>query len=183
MPSIHSDPYATPDLESGQSTTETGIATPTHTTFSVCQIEHSCSCSAKSPQTKDTPPYPNQMFAIRERTTGRYITLIEGQLRVLENVGDQGGWLWMCVEKQGWLGFRNPVSSTYMGHDRGGNYWAEYKHHLWQESFCVRRHPLGRYIMLSRKGDELRKVAIGADYKLIEAKKEDTLWDFIKASP
>ncbi|KAI1808788.1 hypothetical protein F4811DRAFT_498881 [Daldinia bambusicola] len=168
-----------PEFQSCYSASVTGMITPTHT-MSSSTIESPRTCSTPRTEAADTPPFPGQTFAIRERTTGRYITLIEGNIRVLENVGDQGGWHWVCVEKGGWLGFRNPVSSTYIGHDTRHNYWAEYKHHLGDESFCARKHPEGGYILLSRQDEELWKMSVSENFELSVTQKDGARWDFIK---
>ncbi|KAI0853080.1 hypothetical protein F5Y00DRAFT_225373 [Daldinia vernicosa] len=182
MSSAHSDLCSAPESEYCQSTLDIGMATPTHTMSSTDRVEHSCSCLIHKIETKDTPPFPDQTFAIRERNTGRYITLIEGKLRVRENVGDQGGWHWICVESQGWLGFRSPVSGTYLGHDGNESIWAEYKHHDGQEFFCARKHPQGGYVLLTSHEDVLRKITVSNDFKLIETTGDGTLWDFVKVS-
>ncbi|KAI1474674.1 hypothetical protein F4774DRAFT_321124 [Daldinia eschscholtzii] len=179
MSSAHFDPFTTSE---SRGSSATGMTTPTHTISSTNTMDNSCSCPIQRTELKDTPPFPGQTFAIRERNTGRYITLMEGNLLVLENVGNQGGWHWVCVENNGWLGFRNPVSSTHIGHDTNHKYWAEYKHHLSHESFCARKHPQGGYILLSRQGDALWKMAVDDCGRLVETEKDGTLWDFIRIS-
>ncbi|KAI1641694.1 uncharacterized protein F4817DRAFT_355064 [Daldinia loculata] len=182
MSTTHSDLCSAPESEYCQSTPDIGMVTPTHTMSSTDRMEHSCSCSIHKIEAKDTPPFPDQTFAIRERNTGRYITLVEGNLCVRENIGDQGGWHWICVETQGWLGFRSPVSATYMGHDTNKNIWAEHKHHKEHEYFCARKHPHGGYMLLKRHDDELWKITVSNDFRLIETTGDGTLWDFVKVS-
>ncbi|KAI1466271.1 uncharacterized protein F4812DRAFT_461241 [Daldinia caldariorum] len=168
-----------PESEPCYSSSVTGMITPIFK-MSSGNIESPCSCSAQRAGAADTPPFPGSTYAIRECNTGRYITLVEGELRALQNVGDQGGWHWVCIETNGWLGFRNPVSSTHIGHDTKHNYWAQYKHHLSHESFCARKHPDGGYVLLSRQDEELWKMSVGEDFGLVETKKDGARWEFIK---
>lgn len=139
--------------------------------------------SPTSPKDKhtETPPYAGSTYAIRDRKSGRLITLLNGSLQLENCTGEQGGWHWKCEEKQGWLGFRNPVSGTYMGHDTLGSFLAVVNHHKTHEYFCARRHPEGGYLLLMRQGDELRKMAIGEDgHALVMTTGEGARWDFEK---
>ncbi|XXH04107.1 hypothetical protein Hte_010518 [Hypoxylon texense] len=114
----------------------------------------------------DTPPYPGGTFAIRQRGTGRLITLVDGILRMEYCLGEQGGWHWICEETNGWLTFRSPVSGLYLGGVTTGQ-------------FCVRKHPEGGYVMLSRRDDELLRVHVGEDdYSLVRGNNMEMTWDF-----
>ncbi|KAI0383363.1 hypothetical protein F5Y04DRAFT_251136 [Hypomontagnella monticulosa] len=158
------------------------IDTPTYTMAADdASGRASPSCGTELACFREAIPHSGQTFAIRERNTGRFITLIEGSLQVKHNTGDQGGWHWVCTDFKGWLGFRSPVSGTYMGHDTQGNFWAKYSHHLGHESFCARKHPDGGYLLLMRHDDELWKMAISDDgCSLIETTGSGTQWDFVK---
>jgi hypothetical protein len=56
----------------------------------------------------DVVPRAGETFMIRDRLRGRVTTLEERNLRLKADVSRMGGWHWICVEKDGWLGFRNP---------------------------------------------------------------------------
>ncbi|KAI2606172.1 uncharacterized protein GGS25DRAFT_499859 [Hypoxylon fragiforme] len=170
-----------------------GIATPTRTPTPTALSRDSsarslCSRGSTSQRTvpssssaAETSPHAGQAFAIREHEGTRYITLMEGKLVVHENVGERGGWHWICAEAKGWFGFRSPVSATYIGHDANGNFWAVCNHHLAHESFCVRRHHEGGYVLLMPHEDTLMKMAISdSGPTLVETSGNGTRWDFIK---
>ncbi|RYP72108.1 hypothetical protein DL771_004439 [Monosporascus sp. 5C6A] len=130
----------------------------------------------------ETVPWPGNTFVIRERATGRAITLVDGKLRLKDwdYAGDRGTH-WVCERKDGWLGFRNPVSGTYIGHDDRGNFCANAKHHKQWEYFCAMRHPKGGYLLLTRSGDALWKVDVAKDgSKFYETAGEGTVWEFLK---
>ncbi|KAI1394472.1 uncharacterized protein F4822DRAFT_48506 [Hypoxylon trugodes] len=168
-------------LEIDNSSLASGITTPTRTMTIDDPTDARSSCEAQKYNVIEPAPYPGQTFIIREHNGNRLITLVEGEVRARENIGEQGGWHWVCVEQRGWLGFRNPVSSTYLGHDTQGAFWAKYKHHIIHESFCARRHPNGGYVLLMRHDDELQKMAIGDDgCTLVETTGDGTPWDFIR---
>lgn len=160
-----------------------GIDTPTDTTVMSDSTNHLHSPISQKAESMETPPYAGNTYAIRELKSGRLVTLINGNLRLENCTGEQGGWHWHCEEKQGWLGFRSPVSGTYMGHDTEGNFWANYGHHLGHEYFCARRHPNGGYVLLMRQEDELRKMTVDdSSCKLVMTTGEGTLWDFEKVN-
>ncbi|KAI1076903.1 hypothetical protein F5B20DRAFT_554196 [Whalleya microplaca] len=170
------------DLSAEKSSTYSTLAndlTPTHSMTSRDSLNSPQ--FATSPPHAETVPWPGQKFAIRSQTSGRVITLVEGELRMEDNLGEQGGWHWVCVEKNGWLGFRSPVSGTYMGHNGRGGFVAAVKHHKSYEYFCTRRHPDGGYLLLMKHGDDLWKMDVGEEgHDLIETKGDGTVWDFVK---
>src|ERR1700712_4541908 len=65
-------------------------------------------------------PWSGHIYIIRSAITGQVLTLLEGNL-VMAKPGGRGSIHWACVEKNGWLGFRNPVSGKFLGHDQVGN--------------------------------------------------------------
>ncbi|KAI1778458.1 hypothetical protein F4818DRAFT_301706 [Hypoxylon cercidicola] len=155
-------PFRAGSSFSSSSRSSIDVATPTGT------IDGSTLHSSTSQKLEhmETPPYPGNTYAIRDRNSGRLITLVNGMLRLENCVGEQGGWHWKCEEKQGWLGFRSPVAGWYMGHDCKGNFVACVSHHKPHEYFCARRHPQGGYFLLMKEagnGVELKKMAIGED--------------------
>lgn len=128
-------------------------------------------------------PQPGKTYVIYHRRTNKVITLVEGALE-LQSVADEkpgGGWYWTCVEKNGWLGFRNHVSGTYLGHDARGGFHAKVMHHKTHEYFCVRRDPRGGYTIFVKhgQGDELWRMSCDEDASsLVESKSEGEQWKF-----
>lgn len=176
------------DVESISTLTEDGIMTPTTETennFPEWKIPRASMATSLSDSERDfiqAVPQPDKTYKIHLHGTDLLITLEEGQLQLqrsnLEKPG--GGWFWTCVEKSGWLGFRNHVSGTYLGRDSKGGLQATRKHHKDWESFCVRHDPRGGYtILVKYYGDGLWKVALSADRKgLIETEDRGVQWDF-----
>jgi hypothetical protein len=126
-------------------------------------------------------PGPNETFLIRHRESFRTITLIDGQLRLCDDLTLQGGFHWRCEEKDGWLGFRNCVSGTYMGYDDKKKFIARVTHHRDHEYFCVRPHARrGGYELLTRHGQKLWRMGVADDGKtLVEITQgEGATWDF-----
>lgn len=150
-----------------------GCNTPTHTTITE---------GGYDTLVTEAVPGPDEIFIIRNRENGMAITLVDGQLQLCEGLTAPGGSHWRCVEREGWLGFRNCVSGTYIGHDDRKNFVARVSHHMTHEYFCVRPHPKkGGYELLMRHGNELWRMNVGSDGKsLVETKHDGVTWDFFK---
>ncbi|KAI0836035.1 hypothetical protein F5Y06DRAFT_275056 [Hypoxylon sp. FL0890] len=162
------------------SSTVAGHLTPTHSMATDDLLTDN-----RYPTPKETSPWPGNTYIIRHPVSGRQITLVRGELVLERHTGDQGGYHWICVEKDGWLGFCDPVHSTYMGMDHGGGpgYISKVKHHKSCEFFCTRRHPNGGYIILTQSKDlqKLRKMGTEPDgHKLVQTDGEGTAWEFVK---
>ncbi|KAM0417127.1 hypothetical protein ACHAPT_012834 [Fusarium lateritium] len=150
-----------------------GCLTPTHTSVTETGIDN--------PTPIESVPSPNAVFIIRHRDTGKVITLVDGELRLCEGLSARGGFHWHCVEKDRWLGFRNCVSGTYIGHNERKKFIARVPHHKAHEYFTPRPHPQGGYELLMRHNHELWSMAVGEDgNSLVETKGEGALWDFLK---
>lgn len=138
-------------------------------------------------------PWPGSTYMIRSRspgTSGQLITLLKGEV-VLAQLGGRGSTHWDCIEKDGWLGFRNPVSGKLLGHDEPGWLRCIVDQHRDWEYFCVRMKPDGGFVLLLRNGgraESLWKVGVKAEKgkkahegKLAKIQKGDGIvWDFIK---
>ncbi|KAL8971580.1 MAG: hypothetical protein Q9197_003201 [Variospora fuerteventurae] len=108
-------------------------------------------------------PWPNSTFVIRCVSSGRVITLLEGQItfttlppRGRHHGGGGGGGgsvHWACVESNGWLGFLNIVSGRFLGHDSKGKLCCTAARQRGWEHFCVRKRPEGGYVLLMRHYD------------------------------
>lgn len=92
----------------------------------------------------------------------------------------QGGTHWEILETDGWLGFKSPVSDTYIGHDGSGKFIADVKHHKSYEFFCARQHP-GGHLLLSLLGKALWRMDVGPDsISLVASKDSGAVWIFEK---
>ncbi|KAF7560811.1 hypothetical protein G7046_g3348 [Stylonectria norvegica] len=143
-----------------------------------------CSTSGFIAPSHTMAPWPGHTFVIRERTSGLTMTMLNGQLQLYEGFSSRGGFHWECVEKSGWLGFRNCVSGMYLGHNARGTFIAKFDQHKSHEFFTARAHPDGGYVLLFRCGDELLKVAVKEDScskVLVQTKGEGARWDFYRA--
>ncbi|OTB18056.1 hypothetical protein K445DRAFT_56017 [Daldinia sp. EC12] len=165
---------------STSSSTVEGDATPTHSTVTDDLLSDYCATrSAVRP--KETVPWPGHTFIIREPISGKQLTIVRGELRLEPHKGDQGGYHWICVEKNGWLGFCDPIHNMFMGHDSLGTFVAQVRHHKPHEYFCTQRHPDGGYLLLTNYKDWLWKMAIAEDgQKVVTTKGEGTAWEFVK---
>ncbi|KAL0468215.1 hypothetical protein QR685DRAFT_564402 [Neurospora intermedia] len=135
---------------------------PTSPSYAAAQESKPGPPPSSSRYTRHADPQPNQNFILLEALTGRALTLIDGNLRLVHvpdpdlisltdrkaadpylfpNSGaeqpcivkGQCNWHWHCVETAGWLGFRNAASGTYLGHDMWQNIIARvYKHQGWE---------------------------------------------------
>jgi len=130
-------------------------------------------------------PWPGSSFIIRCVNTGNIITLLDGQI-VLVPQGDRGSIYWQCVETKGWLGFRNPVSGNFLGHDAAGKLRCSAERHQGWENFCVRLRPEGGYVLLMTHFERLwhvgMKVENGIDKlaKIGDGGSDGIIWEFVK---
>ncbi|OTB10912.1 hypothetical protein K445DRAFT_27111 [Daldinia sp. EC12] len=140
-----------------------------------------CGCSSSLTTISPAGPWPGHTYKIRDPETKRQITLVNGELQVEKDLGNQGGYHWICVEKDGYLGFLSPNSHVYIGHNNLGQYVArEYRHWAW-ELFNTRAHPNGGQLLLTVHGNKMRKMAIQkGTYKLVETDGEGTAWEFLE---
>ncbi|KAF4960984.1 hypothetical protein FGADI_634 [Fusarium gaditjirri] len=147
-----------------------GPGTPTHsTTTEICTVG------------TESVPYPGAVFIIRHRASGKVITIVNGDLQLCQGFNPRGGFHWACIEQDRWLGFRNCVSGTIIGHNGGKKFIARVDKHQQHEYFTLRPSPQGGYELLTRHGQELWSMAVGDDgSELVEVRGEGALWDFLK---
>ncbi|KAI1653480.1 hypothetical protein F4813DRAFT_374420 [Daldinia decipiens] len=67
-----------------------------------------------------TGPWPGRAYKIRDPETERQITLVNGELKLEKDMGNRGGYHWLCIETDGYLGFRNPSNNMHIGHNNWG---------------------------------------------------------------
>ncbi|KAI1485421.1 hypothetical protein F5X96DRAFT_660119 [Biscogniauxia mediterranea] len=169
------------DFDETRSSTTTemgaGIATPTHSSTTSFDDKESLHAVELSP---GSVPSKGNVYAIRHRRSGKVITMgIEGLQ--LKQIGPMGGWHWMCVEKDGWLGFRNVVSGKYLGRDDRNNFHAIQPHHMGWEYFVAKASPRGGYELQTLNGWVFKKMCVAKDGgKLMQTIGEGSLWDFVQ---
>jgi hypothetical protein len=139
-----------PDLDFDDSTAYTAT-TPPETIADNLDRDVSFSTSSA--------PEPGFTFIIRSVSCGRVITLLDGRI-VLTQPGDCGSIHWVCVEIDGWLGFRNLVSGKFLGHDQNGRLCCSAERHRGWERFSVRPRRKGDYVLLMTNWDHLWPVGI-----------------------
>ncbi|KAI0521313.1 hypothetical protein F5B22DRAFT_644038 [Xylaria bambusicola] len=119
-------------------------------------------------------PESGGVYMIREIDTKRTITLRQGQVTMTRGTSPQGGWQWICEERQnGYIGFRDIVSGKYLGRGSGGEFHAEAKEMGDKESFVLRPRNAGGHNLMVKRWRGLKAVAMGdcenAEPKLVEA--------------
>ncbi|KAM7197298.1 hypothetical protein V8F33_005726 [Rhypophila sp. PSN 637] len=156
------------------------------------------------PVTRDATPYPGETFIILHKPTNRAIITLSESARA--QLGDvvhvfspdhktlnncsMSQCQWLCVERNGWLGFRASPTGRYMGHrllkqfakedDRDVVAASTMRHGEW-EYCCVRRHPRGGYLLMMRGyNTQLLKVEIGLSSNLVLREDGGALWEFVK---
>ncbi len=140
-------------------------------------------------------PWPGSTYIIRSVSTGKVITFRGGKI-VLGPI-DGYAIRWECVEKIGWLGFRDPASYKFLGYDINGELLCRQDEQGGWENFCVRLRPNGTFSMLMyqygsvplpwwqafcpvgiKTEDGCEKLAVIQDWE-----SETTEWEFIKVEP
>ncbi|KAL3479606.1 hypothetical protein BJX99DRAFT_221922 [Aspergillus californicus] len=148
----------------------------------------------------DLPDVPRKdvTFIIRDPKTRCVITLRDGVLGLHPQERQQSGNShyspradhWHCVEDNDmWLGFRNAVSGTYLGHDSNAKKWrfrAEGKKHGGCQHFCVRQDPSGGHVLLVMNWTQFRAMKAGGveGRELVVGAQGDrgTAWEFTRVN-
>jgi len=176
------DPKPIPDPDPDNSTV-CMTATPPETAAADLLDDHD-PFDAVTPSYSSVP-WPGSTFLIRSVSSGHVITLLDGQI-VLAPPGGRGSIHWACVETKGWLGFQNPVSGNFLGHNGTGRLCCSAKQHKGWENFCVRMRPKGGYILLMTHFERLWQVGIKLEEgveklaKIEDGGSDGIIWDFVK---
>ncbi|KGO67110.1 Actin cross-linking [Penicillium italicum] len=129
-------------------------------------------------------PWKGRSFVIRDPNTGLVIGLQYGILRLVSEDSEHGcGIFWSCVESDEMLlGFQNMVSGTFIGHNNKGKLIAWAKSHRDWESFCVREHPDGGYVLLVKQGSGFLPMRIDGGTQLVVSSDRDegVAWEFTR---
>lgn len=107
----------------------------------------------------------------------------------MDKLGGLGTFRWRCVEKNGWMGFKDPASAQYLGYQEHGFLFCRVPHHLKNEYICPRLLPGGGWYLLVRQGDHLRPLGVVSNesddgmkqkIKIMDWTSDGILWDFIE---
>ncbi|KAG9193760.1 hypothetical protein G6011_03795 [Alternaria panax] len=173
-------PIMVPVSESEAPTICTPSVTSDNTTKDIQKCENS----------ESSTPWPGRTYIIRSYESGQVITFLDGKI-VLDKPGGLGTFRWRCVEKKGWLGFRDPASARYLGYYQRGWIRCLVDHHQDWEYICPRKRPEGGYLLLALVKEELVPLGVqtqesenGVEQKVKVVKWDsgDIVWDFIEVS-
>lgn len=145
-------------------------------------------------------PEPGGTFVLSTINTNRILVLKYGQLCLAEEPTEAYGSLWQCVEKDGWLGFRNTVSGTYIGHNNcrprspkeGISYTWRFQGSASKHTDCeflqVRRHRSGGYSLWVKHYDKLFPMAADPkgvdDGVFVDTNGRNWItWEFLEPEP
>ncbi|KAM6479425.1 hypothetical protein HDV62DRAFT_137447 [Trichoderma sp. SZMC 28011] len=137
---------------------------------------------AKQPATPpENHPIPGKSYMVQTRNKPNLILALKyGKLEWLDRPIPSGGHIWRCVKKDGWLGFRNMASGTYLGYNKEGKIVATQKEHKEQQSFTESRKENGGYMLSVLQEKALLGVAFSEDGKsMVLQKDEGEALDFI----
>jgi hypothetical protein len=132
------------------------------------------------------PSHGNKLI-LRSITCDNVLTFVDGHI-VLAPMGGHGSFHWLCVETDGWFGFKNCVTSKFLGHvrgdtrlqctadERGGGF----------KDVTITPVPEGGWVLQMRDWDKLRAVVVheeGGKRRLKrtgEAVGSGIRWEFVR---
>ncbi|KAI0104257.1 hypothetical protein GGR51DRAFT_522151 [Nemania sp. FL0031] len=170
------------------------VNTPTHTTAaSVLDLDydaksvssHRSSATFTMKSVVTSVPEDGHTYMIREVGSDRVLTLVDGKLTLQTNDGTRGGWHWVCAENaEGWIGFRDAVSGSYIGHDNKGGFICQAKKMDAWEYFVLRPREAGGYNLCVKHWGKLKPVGVARTppMRLIDAPspRSAARWEFVK---
>lgn len=136
--------------------------------------------SGNANKVDEVVPWPGKTFIIREKDIQRMLTLWGGKLEICSTASARGCFHWDCTEQNGWLGFRNTVSGTYISFIRHLNYSVGTSQSFSQ--LTARRHPDGGYNLMANDGESLFKITLNPKKGLVWVEDIGTRWEFVRAS-
>ena len=125
-------------------------------------------------------PRAGATFILVDEATQLALAVADQQLEFDSQPEEKRNCWWRCVESNGWFGFMNAQSGTYLGHDA---LWTEFHavaHKLdgW-ESFQVKPQPSGGFILTALWWSEFKQLIAGGDRcTLTHAQSGGIVWDF-----
>jgi hypothetical protein len=148
--------------------------------------------TAENTRTSETPqssiPWPGRTFIIRNQANGKVITFLNGEI-ILDKPGGLGTFRWRCVEKFGWLGFKDPASAQHLGYDEESRLRCAVDHHQDWEYICPRMRPDGGFVLMVLVEQQLLPLGAIAEeskngtkqkVKIMDWLSEGVVWDFIE---
>ncbi|KAK4460672.1 hypothetical protein QBC42DRAFT_271926 [Cladorrhinum samala] len=147
--------------------------------------KESISLPAYQPPNKETAPSSGQIYMITDAHFQHALTIQDGQLKLINlasaNTHEKGSYFWHCVENNGWLGFRNAASATYLGQNGFGGVIASAKGHKQWEQLSVRYDSeRGGYLLMIGWWGRLAKIGnVGGAWRLMNDG-EPLVWGFIQ---
>lgn len=138
--------------------------------------------SGSANKVDEVVPWPGETLIIREKDTQLILTLLGGHLKLCPTAAARGGFEWDCTEQNGWLGFRNTISGQHISFDRDYGFTAVSYTLLSSNKFNARRHPEGGYILMAKDCEILRQMSLSPEKSLSWREKNETRWEFVRAS-
>lgn len=167
------------EVMSSATTNEDGINTPTST--------HGFN-DIRGLMSLGEHPREERIYTIRDSETGLVLAVEEGTLHLSSRYSeDDGRAHWRCVRNyDGWYGFRNMGSGTFIGHNGHGQFTAQVTHHKDWEQFQVGHAEDGGYVLLVKREHWFRfwlePMVIDGNRELVltGARERGTAWHFIR---
>jgi hypothetical protein len=145
---------------------------------------HSLDDDTHNPRASSDIPWPGSTFLIRDISSGHVLTLDHGQVVVTPPGGRGPSVHWACVERNGWLGFRNVASGNFLGHNWTGWLVCAAAQQQGFESFCVRARPDRGFELLMTHWEQLQRVGFHrnqfGEQRLGQGGGTGLTWEFIK---
>ena len=169
-----------PDATTVSDLDDSSIYTPTTTADDVRDL-------VEDPSSPDWVVPDGSTVIIRSVSCGNVLTLLNGHV-VLAPFGGRGSSLWVCVETEGWFGFRNCVSNKFICHGRDGRLKCSAEQHDSWRHFTITPVPNQGYILQMLDWWTLCPVVINAENGLQKLGRtgdklsEGIVWQFFEVS-
>ncbi|RYP32019.1 hypothetical protein DL767_005464 [Monosporascus sp. MG133] len=130
-------------------------------------------------------PWPGKSYIIQHKASGHAITLVDGKVR-LDHLKSECNCAarWICNERNGWLGFRNPVSGTYRPRVASLGIGASSSRAAIEAAdggdICVRKNPDDGYILLVKQRDSLLRIDVNNGNTLVASERRGAVWVFFE---
>jgi len=122
-------------------------STPATSVYDSQQDDHDTMSTLES--TISSFPEPDSTFIIKSTSSGLAIAVSEGKVVQAPPGGKECHWV--CIQTDGWLGFRNPVSGKFLGRNDDWHMACVATAHERHEWFHVRSRQEGHVLMQIHK--------------------------------
>lgn len=137
------------------------------------------------PQALENQPLKDIPILIRTRKEPQlYLTLCDGEVRLLPKPSPAGGSFWYCVRNGGWCGFRNTASGTYLGITNSISICARQRQQSSREYLTAERDVNGGYILnvFIPSENHLLPLSASKENKFLSAQNEGGIvWDLFES--